>query len=101
MTSGGAAFEDRQRAVHAAAEVGHQHLDASWRARLAHRADAVDEVRAPPSRRSSRSTEVITTYDSRSAAMVRARFSGSSASSGSGGRGRRRRTGSAACTCRP
>ena len=39
---------------------------------------------APPSRRSSRSTEVITTYLSLSRAMVRARFSGSFASSGSG-----------------
>ena len=39
---------------------------------------------APPSRRSSRSTLVMTTYFSFSAAMVLARFSGSSASSGSG-----------------
>ncbi|MNL33962.1 hypothetical protein D3C87_1559010 [compost metagenome] len=39
---------------------------------------------APPSRRSSRSTEVMTTYDSFIAAMVRARFSGSLVSSGSG-----------------
>ncbi len=39
---------------------------------------------APPSRRSSRSTLVMTTYFRRSAAIVRARFSGSSASSGSG-----------------
>jgi len=39
---------------------------------------------APPSRRSSRSTLVITTYPRRSAAIVFARFAGSSASSGSG-----------------
>ena len=39
---------------------------------------------APPSRRSSRSTEVITTNFSFIAAMARARFSGSSASSGNG-----------------
>ena len=39
---------------------------------------------APPSRRSSRSTLVMTTYFSCSAAMVLARLSGSSASSGSG-----------------
>ncbi len=39
---------------------------------------------APPSRRSSRSTLVITTYDSLSAAMVRARLAGSSGSRRSG-----------------
>ena len=39
---------------------------------------------APPSRRSSRSTLVMTTYFSFSAAIVLAMFSGSSASSGSG-----------------
>ena len=39
---------------------------------------------APPSRRSSRSTLVMTTYLSLSAAIVLARLSGSSASSGSG-----------------
>ncbi len=39
---------------------------------------------APPSRRSSRSTLVMTTYLSFSAAIVFARFSGSAASSGSG-----------------
>ena len=39
---------------------------------------------APPSRRSSRSTLVMTTYFSFSAAIVLARFSGSLASSGSG-----------------
>jgi hypothetical protein len=39
---------------------------------------------APPSRRSSRSTLVMTTYLSFIAAMVRASFSGSSASGGSG-----------------
>src|SRR4051812_49977354 len=39
---------------------------------------------APPSRRSSRSTLVMTTYFSLSAAIVRARFLGSSTSSGSG-----------------
>jgi len=44
ITSGGAGLEDRERAVHAPAEVGHQHLDLRLRRALANRADAVDEV---------------------------------------------------------
>src|SRR3546814_18474186 len=39
---------------------------------------------APPSRKSSRSTDVITTYDSFIAAILRAKFTGSSTSSASG-----------------
>jgi hypothetical protein len=55
-------LQDLERAVHPAAEVRREDLDASLPGALAGTADAFDEMAAPPSRRSSRSTLVMTTY---------------------------------------